>query len=175
MNRQRNHRPDRGTSRGHRGATLIVGMILLLLMTAVALATLKVVKTDEHLAGNTQDRNLAFQAAEAALREAELMLLQPTLPAFDGSDGLYLYSDAGIPTPPSFSGSNARRYGETLSGVDQPPLYIVERMAPGAVPGDSLLMGVRYGAERRWPYRVTSLGFGGSASTRSVLQTTVRR
>lgn len=158
-----------------RGATLIVGMILLMLMTSIALTTLKAVKTDEHLTGNLQDRNLAFQAAEAGLREAEGVLEQPSLPPFNGSNGLYLFSDANVPSPFGFTHDSARRYGETLTGVDQEPLYIIERMEAGVEQGDSLLTGVRYGSDRRASYRVTALGFGGSATTRVVLQTTFKR
>jgi len=167
--------PRTSSRRASHGATLIVGMILLLLMTAIALTTLKAIKTDEHLTGNQQDRHLAFQAAEAGLREAELLLEQPSLPPFDGNAGLYLYTDPGIPVPLELDASNARRYGETLAGVDQEPLYIIERMEAGVEQGDSLVMGVRYGAQRRSSYRITTTGFGGSATTRTVLQSTFKR
>jgi type IV pilus assembly protein PilX len=163
------------TPRTARGATLIVGMLLLLLMTTIALTSLKAIKTDEHLTGNTQDRHLAFQAAEASLREAERMLEQPALPPFDGTDGLYLYSATNIPGPLELDDNNARRYTETLAGVDQSPLYIIERMEAGVEQGDSLVMGVRYGAQRRSAYRITATGYGGSATTRVVLQTTFKR
>ena len=180
MSRRTIDRPHPCAPRDSRGATLIVGMILLMLMTSIALTTLKAVKTDEHLTANLQDRTLAFQAAEAALREAELDLEDVSPESFSENQGYYLYSDAGVPNlmdPSTFDANDVIHYTGDLSVVDvaEQPLYIVERMEPGVVAGDSLLMGVRYGAEHRWSYRVTSLGYGGSATTRVVLQTTFRR
>ena len=158
-----------------RGASLIVGMILLLMMTAVSLTSLKAIKTDERLAGNLQDRYLAFQAAEAALREAENFLEQATLPPFMGTAGLYRFDDQNVPVPFDFSQANARTYGESLTGVGTRPLYIVEQMESGVLEGSSLVVGVRYNGEQRTSYRTTALGFGGSQTTRVVLQSTFRR
>lgn len=156
-----------GARRRAGGATLIVGMVLLMLMTSIALTTLKAVKTDEHLTGNLQDRSRAFQAAEAALREAE-KLLRTSPPICDGTNGRYLYTDPSIPMPFAFDDNNAIRYSGTLSGVNQQPLYIIEQMgaAPPLVPGQPSGLGASY--------RVTALGYGGSANTRAVLQITYK-
>ena len=163
------------TMAAHRGATLLVSMVLLLLMSAAALTALKAVKTEERMAGNLQDSYLAFQAAEAALREAEELLAQPDLPPFGASEGHYRFDQAGIPTPFAFTNANARQYGRDLDGVSRRPLYILEQLEGGAEQGASLVIGTRYGPEWRTTYRITALGFGGSALTRVVLQTTYRR
>jgi type IV pilus assembly protein PilX len=150
-------------------------MILLLLLTAVSLTSLKAIKTDERLAGNLQDRYVAFQAAESALREAEDFLEQAALPRFENTAGLYLQANGGIPYPFDYDSDNARVYTGSLSGVTNQPLYTIEQMEGGVEQGDSLVIGVRYGGERRASYRITALGFGGSSSTRVVLQSTFRR
>ena len=98
MNIPTRQRPCRTGPRHSAGATLIVGMILLLLLTGISLTSLKAIKTDERLAGNLQDRHVAFQAAEAALREAEGYLDRPSLPpAVQGK--VYEYGDPNNPGP----------------------------------------------------------------------------
>jgi len=164
-----------GRARRSRGATLIVGMVLLLLMTAVSLTSLKSTKTDERLAGNLQDRYLAFQAAEAALRAAEDFLEQPSLPPLLNTGGLYTFNHANLPQPFDYTATNARTYPESLTGTAAAPLYTLEQLEAGVEQGSSLVVGVRYGSERRATYRITTVGFGGSATTRVVLQATFRR
>ncbi|MBV5272758.1 MAG: hypothetical protein JZU52_03640 [Lamprocystis purpurea] len=161
--------------RRSRGSTLIVGMFLLLLMSVVSLTVLKAIKTDERMAGNLQDRNLAFQAAESALREAEELLVQPSLPSFVGSNGLYRFDDAKVPAAFNLDSTNARIYGHDLIGIALRPRYIIEMMEAGVEPGNSLLIGVNNVSEKRATFRITALGFGGSATTRVVLQSTYRR
>jgi Tfp pilus assembly protein PilX len=49
------------------GVTLIISLVLLLLLTLIAVSSMKTTGLQEKMAGNDRDRNLAFQAAEAAL------------------------------------------------------------------------------------------------------------
>jgi type IV pilus assembly protein PilX len=60
-----------------RGAALIVVLVLLLAMTMLGLASLRGTIMEERMSANMYDRSLAFQAAEAALREAESALMVP--------------------------------------------------------------------------------------------------
>jgi Tfp pilus assembly protein PilX len=53
------------------GITLIISLVLLLLLTIIGVSSMKVSNLQEKMAGNDRDRNLAFQAAEAALRAAQ--------------------------------------------------------------------------------------------------------
>jgi type IV pilus assembly protein PilX len=168
--------PPRSAPRRARGATLIIGMLLLLLTSVVALTSLKAIKTDERLAGNLQDRYLAFQAAEAALREGELLLSQPALPAFGAAQGMYRFVDHNAPLLASdFTTSNAREYPRALGPVAQRPRYTVEQMEGGVEQGDSLVVGTRYGTARRASYRITAVGYGASETTLVQLQETYRR
>jgi type IV pilus assembly protein PilX len=57
--------------RHQRGIVLAVGLIFLLVLTVIGLTAIRTTALDETMAGNARDRNLAFQAAEAALRDAE--------------------------------------------------------------------------------------------------------
>lgn len=58
-----------------RGAALIVALVFLMVMTVVSVASMRGTTIQERMVGNMQDRNAAFQAAEAELREAEQWLL----------------------------------------------------------------------------------------------------
>ncbi len=54
-----------------RGISLIVILLLLLVMTLIGLAVLRTTLLQERMSANLRDRSLSFQAAEAALRDAE--------------------------------------------------------------------------------------------------------
>lgn len=55
-----------------RGVSLIVTLVLLLFITILGLAAIRTVTQEERMATQTYDRSLAFQAAEATLRQAEV-------------------------------------------------------------------------------------------------------
>ena len=74
--------------RRERGAALVVALVFLLVMTVLGVTSMRTTTLQERMAGNLQDKNLAFQAAEAALREGEEFLQQATLPPFAGANGL---------------------------------------------------------------------------------------
>jgi len=75
------------------GAVLFVGLITLLVLSLVAVSSMQSSTLEQRMAGNINDQILAFEAAEAALFEAELLLQSNTL-AFsdfqnDDTDGFY--------------------------------------------------------------------------------------
>lgn len=57
-----------------RGVVLVVALVLLAIMAMVGLNAMRSVSMEERMAGHTYDRSLSFQAAEAALREAETIV-----------------------------------------------------------------------------------------------------
>lgn len=75
------------------GVALIVALVLLVLVTLLGVAGIQTVALEEKMAASSLDRNLAFQAAEAALRvgEAYVEANKPT-PS---------YTDADDTCPPS--------------------------------------------------------------------------
>ena len=60
------------TPASQRGFSLITSLILLVVVTLAALSSVRAVALQARMSATTYDRNLAFQAAETALREAEL-------------------------------------------------------------------------------------------------------
>ncbi|MCF7222348.1 pilus assembly protein [Lysobacter sp. TLK-CK17T] len=61
--------------RNQQGAVLVVVLVLLLVMTLLGLASLRGTVMEERMTANLRDRGLGFQSAEAALREAEALVL----------------------------------------------------------------------------------------------------
>src|SRR3546814_12326930 len=57
-----------------RGASLIVVLILLLVVTLLGLAALRTTILQERMSANLFDRSLSFQAAETALREGQVAI-----------------------------------------------------------------------------------------------------
>jgi len=56
------------------GSVMVWGLALMLLMSALSFAMLQAVGLEEQLAYQERDRQVAFQAAEAALRHAESLI-----------------------------------------------------------------------------------------------------
>jgi len=62
-------RPANGATQ--RGASLIVSLVLLVVVTLLAVGSLRGVVLQTRMSGTTNDRSVAFEAAEVALRDAE--------------------------------------------------------------------------------------------------------
>jgi len=54
-----------------RGAALVMGLIVLLVLTAIGFSIIQIAGMQNKMARNLRDQSIAFQAAEAALRKAE--------------------------------------------------------------------------------------------------------
>ena len=61
----------RKTKKSQRGATLAIGLILLLIMTLIGVTALKTTALQEKMAGGLHNKVLAEAGVESALREAE--------------------------------------------------------------------------------------------------------
>ncbi|MDP1900260.1 MAG: PilX N-terminal domain-containing pilus assembly protein [Rubrivivax sp.] len=64
-------KPRHPPARAQRGISLIVSLVLLVLVTLIAVGSMRGVLLQTRMSGTTHDRSLAFQASEVALREAE--------------------------------------------------------------------------------------------------------
>lgn len=148
-------------SRGQRGAILIVSLLLLLVMTIIGVFAMRGTTLEERMAGNLRDRDLAFQAAEAALREAESN--------FNRSDSL---GTVGTDSWRDRLNNNALEFEFDSSGGSQlasPVEYVIEeRPQPPPLEADQAE------AEHRI-YRVTARSTGGSGNATVILQSEFRR
>ena len=57
------------------GAVLVVALVMLLLLTIIGLTSIRGTALQENMAGNLRDASLSLQAAEAALRSGEKIIL----------------------------------------------------------------------------------------------------
>lgn len=78
-------------SRQH-GAVLVVGLILLIMVTMLGLSAMQGTNLQERMSGNYRDRDLAFQAAEAALRAGEFRIAERD----EGALGASAFSDGPL-------------------------------------------------------------------------------
>lgn len=60
--------------RRQQGAILVIALLFLVLLTLIGVSSISGVTLEEKMAGNLREQNIAFQAAESALRDAEIDL-----------------------------------------------------------------------------------------------------
>lgn len=74
------------TSSRQRGAALVVGLVLMMVLTILAVSTMRTATLELLMAGNAQYKEKAFQLAETGLRDAINQINEGTL-ALDTTDG----------------------------------------------------------------------------------------
>ena len=158
-----------------RGAVLVIALMMLVVLTLLGLASMQNTILEERMAGNYRDRQIAFEAAEAALRTGEQRLSNTaTFNAlnWDGSD--YSYEGDGTLDPFTAAGSevtNATIIAETVA----PPVHFVERLPEVDMPESSLVKGFPEIPPKIRYYRTTARGQGKTADAEVVLQSTYFR
>ncbi len=135
-------------NRQQRGAVLIVALIMLLLLTLVGVAGIRDTQLQEKMAGGTEDRGLAFQAAESALRAAEAELTGGTCtgtcaasgyvatPTLSRSCGGTQCSETAYWAQYDWpAGTNSKVYaGSGLTEVSDQPRYVIELLPANYTP-----------------------------------------
>lgn len=177
-----------------RGIALVMALVFLLLLTLLGISALNTTSLEEKMAGNVKDRNLAFQAAESALIQAEYWLYSSlTAPEPGSTPGTYQPSTTSVQVWDSvnWSGSGVITYpntpdgvaagSATLSNVNTQPKYIVEYLRKdagstgGGSTGQSLVVmpGAQTGGTTY--LRITARGTGSTNAATVMLQSTYAR
>lgn len=183
-------RKDIQITKLQQGSALLVSLIILVVMTLLGLSGMRTSVMEEKMAGNMRDNELAFQAAEAALRDAE-KLIQDTVistAAFDadGTDGFYNNDDSRIWESVDWTDASSLEYDEFDSGtsgvnVSSAPRYVIQHLASvgtggggGGKPGNpgQNNYGQGTGGGTTETFTITARGTGGSDSAVVYLQTT---
>ncbi|THB67150.1 MAG: hypothetical protein D6B27_05140 [Gammaproteobacteria bacterium] len=177
-----------------RGAILVVSLLMLLMLTIIGVASIKTTTIQERMAGNLRDRELAFQAAEAALTVGENYII--TNIETTGEDWITNNltsgsSDAAECTPVS----GLCKEGQTLDPFDgdvwdtalsatAQPLSMNEASDEGGGEAAGVLESPKYiiqlvgtrtvdsSTMTNYIFKVTAKGFGGDANSEVVLQST---
>ncbi|MDX1253171.1 MAG: pilus assembly protein PilX [Gammaproteobacteria bacterium] len=155
------------------GSVLIVSLMILLVLTLIGVTAMGVSTLEEKMAGNSRDQALGFQAAEAALRDAETLLNGiATTGAFNNTNGLYATGQApDIFANATWTGS-ASRTGTAVPNVPNPPRFIVEFVGVTGRPTPMLESGYgdSSGGGQITNFRITARGTGGTDSATVLLQ-----
>lgn len=171
-----------------KGVALVTGLIFLVVLTLISVAAIRSTSLEERMAGNARDQNIAFQAAEAAVRDAMKSLGTGVPPA----SGFVVGCAAGLcendPITPvwttitannewtsnktlAYSGP-ALTFGNSTSVAIQ-PRYIIELVVGSNIPsGESASEGAGSSGTLVSSYRVTARGWGLTDKTQATLQTT---
>jgi type IV pilus assembly protein PilX len=173
--------------RTQRGLSLVTTLLFMVAALMLGVSVLSVNVMQEKTIGNTKDRDLALQAAEAALRDAETEIIRPGFvfncpPTCTG--GLYLPPSQRVPAssiPIEASvdwndAAQARRYGQITGAGRFPglpdndaaqPRYVIEKVGNlGPQPGGSL----KSGEARGVGYRITARATGARSETVVIVQ-----
>lgn len=174
-----------------RGFVLIVALVLLLILTILGLAAAQSTSLQERMAGNSRNRDMAFQAAEAGLRAAESCLnsgLAICTSFSTNANGTYLFDPNNPPPPSNFNTplwavngfwsnpANVLSYA-TITGSNLPvavatqPEIIIEQLPAMAAPGGNIgQQQFGGGSPTIQLYRITVFGTGGDSTATAMLQ-----
>ena len=166
-----------------RGAILVTSLLLLIVLTVLGVAMMRMSTMQERMAGNTRDLNLALQGAEAALRDGEDRLSPLRLsakPRAQASAGCVFCEATALPVAiqdaVQFNWSNAQEYGtagtQDIAGLAEDPRYVIAEV--GYVP-DSQLIGQNDTLSGRDFYQITARSTGASGQANTVIQSTFPR
>jgi len=167
---------DKNTQRGW---VLVIGLVVLVMLTLIAMALMRTTLLEEKMAGASRDINLSFEAAEAGLRGAEAFIeIQADDSAFTATgSGLYAQGTAAgnlepAPFGTNWDDDNSRVLSSTPTGVTSAPRYMIKKVGESGGEGSLNIGG--YGetdlTQKSVIYRITARGTGGSDSTQTILR-----
>ena len=182
-------RKVRPRAASQQGLSLITTLLFMVSALVLGVSVMGVNVMQERIIGNTRDKSLALQAAEAALRDAERDIRLTVTPATNFTDACL----SGLCTAPTLrttisplpvdkqagfswtNPANVRTYGQftasaALPSVSAQPVYVVERIGDMGTPaGQSMGMGINPQAPGV-ALRITARATGARPETVVILQ-----
>ena len=166
-------------SRKQRGWVLVIGLVVLVMLSIIAIALMRTTLVEEKMAGATRDINLSFEAAETALRGAEAFIENQSDDSLFATTSTGIYAQGTDPanTEPNaylttWSDTNSRILASVPAGVTTAPRYMIKKVGEIGDEGSLNLGG--YGetdlTQKSVIYRITARGTGGNDSTQTVLR-----
>jgi len=142
------------------GVVLVISLVMLLLLTLIGVTGAQVTSLEEKMAGSSRDQNIAFQAAEATLLQAEAFIAGNEVSAttYSGANGLL---DIGDAEPADYflavnwQGASSKVVVANTFALAATPRYIIKRFSQNA--GNSF-------------FRVTARAVGKALGTQIILQ-----
>jgi len=184
--------------RPERGAALIVAMLFLVILAMLGIASISGTTQEEKMAGNSRNMNIALQAAEAAMRDAEQDLLYTgastspqrkldvtsfatVCPNNSATTTLVGLCSQQQTTPPCSNATNGSAPTTNLDPTLNPlrSAFYGQFTNGGAAPLQGVSQQPRYMIEllcatpptagNRW-FRITAIGYGQNPNTSVILQ-----
>lgn len=171
-----------GKSSKQSGVVMFVALILLLILSLLGVTAARMQTVEERMARNDTNRQFSAQAAEAALRGAEVGILTGLYVNFAGNTlGLYapLLSNGSPLTGMDWNaaGTTLPYAGPPLANLPVPsrtPKAVIETMPSVAIAGDDISVTGLNSPTPVSVFRVTSQGVGADNTSTTMLQTIVR-
>ena len=166
---------NQNTQFRQRGVVLVVSLVMLLVVTLIAVSSMQGTMLEEKMAGNTKDRNLAFQTTESALREAENYIEGiVSMGGFDGASGLFGLADAEPYYEVNTTWSDATQHVPATSdyGSYGKPQYYIKHFTTVAGTEGAMNMsgyGDNKGTGDVTIFKITARGTGGNADSAEVI------
>ena len=104
-----------GSKNSQQGAVLIISLLILLIMTIMGVSSMQSSTLEEKMASNDRDRNIAFQSAEAGMRQAQTYI-ESLATTGDFTDNNGLYSAIGT-EPDAFADATWSTAGNYRTGT----------------------------------------------------------
>lgn len=188
----------RALPRQQSGVVLFMSLVMLLIITILGLSSVQTTTLQERMARNARDTNLAFQATEAAIKDAETLVetfssltdfgsdprVNPAQCYNSPSDDAGFYYERGYNCSSNWSGINWSSSAgfitaaTEIAGVAEQPKYIVEHVKTVIADEDRLNLdniGQDTGSGRAQIFRITVFGTGGTDTAHVMIQSTYGR
>ena len=180
------------------GVALFMSLVMLLIITILGLSSVQTTTLQERMARNARDTNLAFQAAEASIKDAETLVetfnsltsfgadprVNPTQCYSSPSAAAGFYYEAGYNCESNWaqvdwsSGTGSIAAATNITGVAEQPRYIIEHVKTVVADVDRLNLdniGQDTGSGRAQIFRITVYGAGGTDTAHVMIQSTYGR
>ena len=160
--------------KNQQGFILLTVLAFMIVLTVIVLSTVNVSGSDEKIARNSRDKDIAFAAAEAAVRDAEIYISGGyQFPYSPNNNPISYPNQLTLPDQSDFFNAGDANYAYTsqignitqsplIAGVSAQPRYLIDivRVAtPNSICNNAPFV-----------FRITAQGEGRSANTRATLQ-----
>lgn len=139
--------------RRERGSALVISLVFLLLLTILGLSSMQSSTLQEKMAGNSAEKNRAFQLAEAGLRAGEARVKA---------------------SPATYATTTAVDYSTKPTVADCPGTVDTWCLVPDLGTGALAYYWIEAIPNSSNVYRITSIGYSRATTNRVVLQSTFR-
>lgn len=160
------------------GMTLIIGLMLLVMLSMIGVIGFRNTTLSERMSGNVQDKNISFQSAENAAKEALTFInagsftgsttgeYSPSL-SLGGNSSYWTQGDGSTITSANCTTANAfgwancsKAVGSKYANNANTATYVIERLS--SMPASS--------TETVTHFRITARSQGGSGNSESIVQ-----